>query len=519
MKTALVGGSGFIGRAVANALAAGGHEIVVLARRDRGPEDAQFLRCDATGAIDPAVFEGCDAVVNLVGIKREEGDNTFEAAHVRAVENVIEAMHAAGVRRLVHISVSASRASNDPYLHTKHRGEQMVEGSGLEFTILRPAVVYGSGDDMLHNLAKAIRQSPVFPAPGGGHAKLAVVDVRDVALAVRRSLERPASIGCSYDIVGPEDITLRDLVARVATATQLRTAVLGVPVVLQRIGAGVMEKVLRDPPITTAQLGMLTTGVVGDPNPARRDLELDPRPFTPERIVELTREPRNQVPLFGLSVRAQWNDAQRQAAAAVSEAGGHWWRLLAGIAVLNATMLLIDQLWWRVAATYLLLLPLMLFALRPKLRSLFRIDAGTVGAGLLAGTFVYGAGALVVTALTQWAPAVDGQIEDIYAAANAFEASLAIPMLLFVVFCEDVFWRVGVGMGLAGRYGPWTGILVSGLGFGLAHLTVGPPVLWPVAVACGLFWSWLALRTRSFTAPFVSHVVFDVTAMWILPLG
>src|SRR5882672_8073228 len=158
-EIAVVGGSGFLGRHVSAALQEAGWTVRILSRR---------TGCDAR-RIDPAALRGCDAVVNLAGIKREQGEQTFQAVHVDLVARLIEAMKTAGVRRLVHISVVVARSDPKlPYHDTKWQGEELVRKSGLDWTILRPGVIYGVGDDLLAHLSLMLRIAPVFPIVNDG---------------------------------------------------------------------------------------------------------------------------------------------------------------------------------------------------------------------------------------------------------------------------------------------------------------------------------------------------------------
>src|SRR4030095_5078041 len=166
---AVIGGTGFLGRCVVARLKEAGHSPRVLSRRT----GFDLLRPNVKDLLE------VDAVVNLVGIKRENGEQTFQAVHVDAVRRLVEVMKAAGVERLIHISVVVARKDPRlPYHHTKWLGEEVVRGSGLNWTILRPGVIYGEGDDLLSHLRLLIQISPVFPSVGDGSAPMTAVDVR-----------------------------------------------------------------------------------------------------------------------------------------------------------------------------------------------------------------------------------------------------------------------------------------------------------------------------------------------------
>ena len=269
MRVAIAGGSGFVGRHLTPRLRADGHAVRVLARgRAAGawPEgQVEAVRVDLAG--DPAALAaalaGCDAVVNLVGVKTPRGQS-FAAAHVEAVTRLIAACTTAGVRRLVHVSVAGARVDpRRPYLDSKWRGEQAVVDSGLAWTIVRPGVIHGAGDDFVTQLAAMLRHAAVFPAPGGGAAPLQPVAVEDVADAIAAALRRPETAGQRLDVVGPERLPLRAWVDRVAAALQLRVWQVPAPVGLLAPAVALLEAALPAPPLTRAQLGLLSEGVTG----------------------------------------------------------------------------------------------------------------------------------------------------------------------------------------------------------------------------------------------------------------
>ena len=271
MRVAIAGGSGFVGRHVVEALRARGHVVIVLARGRRGlPLGAELVPCDlAHEALPVGALDGCDALVNLAGIKREEGTQTFEAVHVEATRRLLAACAEAGVRRFVHLSVVCSRSDPRlPYHDTKWRAEEAVRTSGLDFTVLKPAVIYGPGDDMVTHLVRMIRFAPLFPVVGRGDSILQPVDVRDVAEAVAAALDRPRSIGGTYDVVGPDRLPLAEVVRIVADGIGLNVHIVPTPLPLQRVAVRVMDAVTTQPLSTPAQLQMLVDGLYGDTKPA-----------------------------------------------------------------------------------------------------------------------------------------------------------------------------------------------------------------------------------------------------------
>ena len=175
MKIAITGGTGFVGRHLAERLRANGHEVVVMSRRTGQP-----LQADGSGLID--AFRGCDAVVHCAGINREIGRQTYLAVHVDGTRAVVEAARVAGVERLVMLSFLRARPDGPTSYHrSKWAAEELVRTSGITYTILKAGVIYGRGDHMLDHLSRAFHTFPVFGLVGVRDRPVRPVAVDDVA--------------------------------------------------------------------------------------------------------------------------------------------------------------------------------------------------------------------------------------------------------------------------------------------------------------------------------------------------
>ena len=284
----VTGGTGFVGRALIQALRAEGHVVRCLVRRGsepslKGLEAIERVEGDvlARRTLNEAM-SGCDAVIHLVGIIREHPATavTFERLHVDATVNVLAAATTTGVRRVVHMSALGTRPSaRSRYHQTKWRAEEAVRSSGLDWTILRPSIIYGPGDDFVTMLARMVRRLPVVPVIGSGEAKLQPVPVSLVAGGFARALDQARSISQTYEIGGPDAYSLveiLDLIALVLKRRKVRKVHLPLP--LMRRVTFVLQS-LPFFPVTTDQLLMLEEDGTCDPMPFYRAFGLEPLSF------------------------------------------------------------------------------------------------------------------------------------------------------------------------------------------------------------------------------------------------
>lgn len=278
MKLLVTGGTGFVGTHVVNALARRGHSVAVLTRRPESVSNRYNRPVEAvTGdVLDPASLSravaGREAVVHLVGIIHESGDQTFDRMHREAVENVVSAMTGEGIRRLLHMSaMGTSDDSPSAYGRTKAAGERVVRGSALEWTIFRPSIVFGRGDGFVSLLAPIVRYNPGFiPVIGPGTTRFMPVSVYDVARVFADSLEKAETAGQAFEIGGPATLTLNEIYREIAVAVgKPRKPLVHLPLWWGRFLAARFEGAFRRgwldrPPLTRDQLLSLARDNVGD---------------------------------------------------------------------------------------------------------------------------------------------------------------------------------------------------------------------------------------------------------------
>lgn len=285
MKVCVTGGTGFVGSEVLRQLVAAGYQVRVLIRegserklvvRDR----LEVCRGDAGDAasLERAV-EGCAALIHLVGIIREFPARgvTFERMHVEATRNALAAAQNQGVRRYLQMSANGtSPAATTAYHRTKWRAEEAVRGSGLDWTIFRPSLIFGKGGEFVTMLAELIRSLPVVPVFGDGRYRMQPVAVAEVALSFVRALELPQTVGQTYHLGGSVSYSYNEILDLTGRAIgRQRVRKLHQPLPLIRPLVRLLEG-FEHFPITSDQLNMLLQGNVCDISAWCRDFGSEP---------------------------------------------------------------------------------------------------------------------------------------------------------------------------------------------------------------------------------------------------
>ena len=259
-KVLVLGGSGFVGRHVCEQLNRLGVRVTVPTRRRIHAQTVQMLPLVDLIEADVCqdgllerLLPGHDAVVNLVAVLHGSA-RRFEQMHVELPRRLAAAMRASGVHRLVHVSaLGADEAGPSLYQASKARGEAELAQTGLALTVLRPSVIFGADDKFLNLFARLQASLPMVPL-AGADTRFQPVWVGDVAQTIVHSLQRPDSIGQTYECVGPEVMTLRDLVQLAGRLSGHPRPVLGLPRALAYFQALFMECLPGEPLMSTDNL-------------------------------------------------------------------------------------------------------------------------------------------------------------------------------------------------------------------------------------------------------------------------
>jgi uncharacterized protein YbjT (DUF2867 family) len=269
------GGSGFLGRAVVRALCKRDYRIRVAVRR---PELAGHLQpLGKVGQIHAvqanlrypasveAAMRGADVAINLVGILAQSGAQTFDAVQAEGAGNVAKAA-AAAAARMVHVSaIGADANSASHYARSKAAGEQAVLAAVPAATIFRPSVVFGPEDDFTNRFAALARISPALPLIGGGHTRLQPVYVGDVATAVADAVDGNTKAGATYELGGPEVLTMREIMQAILEITARERMLVSLPFGLAKLQALFLQFAPGAFRLTADQVELLRTdNVVSD---------------------------------------------------------------------------------------------------------------------------------------------------------------------------------------------------------------------------------------------------------------
>ncbi len=284
----VIGGAGFIGRHVVARLVEGGAAVTVPTRR-RGKAShlillptVEVIECDIhDDATFARLIAGQDTVINLVGVlqgsRASPYGTEFAQAHVELPRRIVGQCKQAGVRRLLHMSaLGADSTGPSMYQRSKGDGEQLVRDSALDWTIFRPSVVFGPEDRFLNLFATMAAWLPMLPI-GGAEVRFQPVYVGDVADAFVHAIDAAACFGKTYELAGPEILTLRELVQFAVSASGRRRPVFGLPDSVARLQARLMELAPGEPLLSRDNLDSM-----------RRDNIASTQPYAPAAELGLT---------------------------------------------------------------------------------------------------------------------------------------------------------------------------------------------------------------------------------------
>ena len=272
----IIGGSGFIGRALVEKLSRAGARITVLTRNvvrsknlkplgDVGQISVMagdaLLDHDLERAIQTA-----DYIVNLVGIFHPSGKQNFDNIQAELPRRIAQLAQQAKVIKIVQLSaIGADLNAASTYFRTKAEGERSLLRLAPNSTILRPSIVFGPGDGFFDRFARMAMIAPALPLIAGGHTKFQPIFVGDVADSIMYCLSDSQTDGQIYELGGPSIYTFKELLVYILSVIGKKRALIPVPIFAMHVPAAIAS-ILKDPPITRDQLRMLDTDNIVNKN-------------------------------------------------------------------------------------------------------------------------------------------------------------------------------------------------------------------------------------------------------------
>jgi uncharacterized protein YbjT (DUF2867 family) len=268
LNVCVLGGTGFLGTELVSQLASAGHWVRVPTR---SPARGQHLSVLPTVELLAAdvhdrralcdLLAGMDAAINLIGILNESRGARFRDVHVALAAKLIEEARAAGVSRILHMSAAGADAQRGPskYLRSKGEAEALMRAAApsLEVTVFRPSVIFGQGDSLTQRFASLLRLSAGWLPLARSRARFAPVYVGDVARAFVRALADRGTIGRTYELCGPDVLTLEEIVRAAAHAAGIACRIVRLPDILGRM-QGLALGLLPGKPFTLDNFRSLT---------------------------------------------------------------------------------------------------------------------------------------------------------------------------------------------------------------------------------------------------------------------
>ena len=286
MQVLVTGATGFLGRRVVAELLARHHQVRCLVHSPGGERllggwdvDIHYGNIMDGDSISQAMYD-VQSVVHLVGIIRARRGLSFDQVHRQGTANVAEAASAGGAREIIYVSaLGATPNPAYPYLHSKYQSEIRIISSGIPYTILRPSVIFGPGDEFLTALAGLVRLGPVVPVIGSGRNRLQPVSLDDVAHCIADSVGNSLVKGKTLSLGGPKRLSYNDLLDEVALAMGRSIRRVHIPVPLAQPLIAVTQGLLPRAPMTTGQLKMLGIRNVAEGRDIEESFGFTPKPL------------------------------------------------------------------------------------------------------------------------------------------------------------------------------------------------------------------------------------------------
>ncbi|HEY5639771.1 MAG TPA: complex I NDUFA9 subunit family protein [Dehalococcoidia bacterium] len=287
----VAGGTGFVGAGIVRELARRGKQFAVLTRdpdRSAGRFPGLSVEYRAGDVREPSTLEAAMAgVESVIGcqqfpnspIENPKKGHTFEEVDARGTENLVVVAKAVGAKQFIYLSATGAAPEGRHWFRAKWRAEQAVRNSGLTYTILRPPWVYGPEDSALNRFLAMSRFQPFVPLIGApGKQKMQPVFIDDVGRATAECLDNPAAVNQTFELGGPEVLTMSQVVLTALEVAGRRRLLLPAPKFVMKALAAVVQ-FMPGRPLTPDAVDFITMDALGDPSDISQKLGLTPTPL------------------------------------------------------------------------------------------------------------------------------------------------------------------------------------------------------------------------------------------------
>ena len=294
MKIFLTGSTGFVGKRILHDLLENNYQVRCLVRKgseqnishDKNPvlvkTGIDIVHGDITDAASlEGKLEGCDAVINLVGIIREfRGKGiTFEKLHYEGTANLVRAAWSQKVGRFIQMSALGARPDGKTqYQQTKFRAEECIRTSGFDYTIFRPSIIFGPEDKFVNLFANMLRTQQFVPVVGNGRYQMQPVAVENVSMGFVKAIEQKDAIGKTFEVGGPERIEFNRIIDNIGEVICAPPHKIHIPAFIMSTMAEMLDW-LPSFPVTKDQITMLLEGNVCDEKPFFKHFDIKPIGF------------------------------------------------------------------------------------------------------------------------------------------------------------------------------------------------------------------------------------------------
>lgn len=271
MKIAVTGAFSYSGKYITRRLIAQGEEVITLTNHPNRPDpfDGKVKAFPLNFGNKQELIEnlrGVDVLINTYWVRFDKEDNTQPKA-VENTKTLVDAATKAGVRRIVHISITNPSAdSHLPYFWGKAANEKAVTDSGMSYAILRPTVLFGKEDILINNIAWLLRRLPVFGLPGDGSYKLSPVYVDDLAQLAVEAVYKKENYVC--DAVGPDEFTFKQMVQLIGRTVHANRLLIPLPPLLALWAAQFLSLFVKDVMLTPEEVDGLMADLLISKEPS-----------------------------------------------------------------------------------------------------------------------------------------------------------------------------------------------------------------------------------------------------------